>query len=132
MEEIIKKQFTYRGNKIEDLMKLETREFAKLVKSKNRRSILRNFQEIENFVNRSKIKLSRNKSIRTHKRDLIIIPAMIDMKISVYNGQKFIPILIIPEMLGHRLGEFALTRAKINHGKAGVGATKGTKHKSKK
>jgi len=127
-----KKSFNFRGNKIEDLMKLETREFAKLVNSKNRRSILRNFQKIENFVSRAKVKLSKNKSIRTHKRDLVITPAMIDMKISVYNGQKFIPIVIIPEMLGHRLGEFSLTRAKINHGKAGVGATKGTKHKSKK
>jgi len=35
-------------------------------------------------------------------------------------------------MLGHRLGEFALTRSKVAHTKAGVGSTKGTKHKSKK
>jgi ribosomal protein S19 len=35
-------------------------------------------------------------------------------------------------MLGHVLGEFSLTRAKITHSKAGVGATKGSKHKSKK
>jgi small subunit ribosomal protein S19 len=57
---------------------------------------------------------------------------MIGMRVQVYNGKTFIPIDIVGEMLGHRLGEFALTRGRIQHGKAGVGATKGTKAKSKK
>ena len=54
------------------------------------------------------------------------------MKIYVYNGQKFMPIEVIGEMLGHKFGEFSPTRARIKHGKAGVGATKGTRSKSKK
>jgi len=127
-----KRQFTFRGKTIEELKKLNTREFAELVNSRSRRTILRNFQEIENFINRVKTKLEKGKPIRTHLRDLIIVPQMVGMRINVYNGQHFIPVDITPEMLGYRLGEFSPTRARIKHGKAGVGATKGTKHKSKK
>lgn len=132
MEEIKKKEFTYRGKTIEELKNLDVREFAKYLKSRKRRSVLRQFHEIEKFVNRSKIKLGKNKPIRTHQRDLIIVPQMVGMRISVYNGRNFIMNEIVPDMIGHTLGEFALTRAKIKHGKTGVGATKGTKFKSKK
>ncbi|MFW6283562.1 MAG: 30S ribosomal protein S19 [Minisyncoccales bacterium] len=127
-----KKQFRYRGKTLEELKQLDTREFARIINSRNRRTILRNFQEIENFLNRAREKMKKGKSIRTHKRDIVIVPAMIGMKISIYNGQKFIPVEITGEMLGHKFGEFAPSRPRINHGKAGVGATKGSKHKSKK
>lgn len=127
-----KKQFTYRGKTIEELQKLDVREFAKLVQSRERRNILRNFQKIEDFVTRAKRKQKNNKPIRTHHRDLIVTPQMIGMKISIYNGNKFVPVEITDEMLGHKFGEFAPTRSRVAHTKAGVGATKGTKHKSKK
>jgi len=127
-----KKEFTYKGKTIEDLKALDVREFAKYVKSRKRRTILRNFQEIEKFINRAKVKIDRDKKIRTHQRDIIIVPAMVDMKIQVHNGNSFIPVEITGEMLGHNLGEFALTRARVKHGSARVGSTKGTKHKSKK
>jgi len=127
-----KKQFTYRGKTIEELQKLDVREFAKLVRSRERRNILRNFQKIEDFINRSKIKQQKKKLIKTHHRDLIVTPQMIEMKIYIYNGNKFLPVEITWEMLGHKFGEFSLTRTKVKHTKAGVGATKGSKHKSKK
>ena len=57
---------------------------------------------------------------------------MIGMKIQIYNGRNFVPVEIFGEMLGHKFGEFAPTRVRIVHSKSGVGATKGTKHKSKK
>jgi small subunit ribosomal protein S19 len=63
---------------------------------------------------------------------LVIVPKLVGMKIQIYNGRDFVPVEITGEMLGHKLGEFAPTRARIKHTKAGVGATKGTKHKSKK
>jgi small subunit ribosomal protein S19 len=129
---IQKKEFTYRGKTLEELKEMDTREFAKLLPSRSRRFVLRNFQEIEKFVSRCKTKQSRNKKIKTHKRDIAIVPGLIGMNIGVYNGREFIPIEITGEMLGHILGEFSLTRAKITHSKAGVGATKGSKHKSKK
>lgn len=130
--ELEKKQFLYRGKTIEELKKLDVREFAKYIKSGRKRFVLRQFQKIENFINRARVKISKNKPIRTHYRDLVIVPQMIGMKIYIYNGQKFIPSEITGEMLGHRFGELAPTRARIKHGKAGVGATKGSKSKSKK
>ena len=132
MAEIQKKQLKYRGKTMEELKKLDVREFAKLLKSRQRRFVLRNFQEIEKFVKRAEGKISKNKPIRTHLRDLIIVPKMIGMKIYIYTGRNFIPMEVTGEMLGHKFGEFALTRARIKHGKAGVGATKGTRSKSKK
>ncbi len=127
-----KKEFTYKGMNIEELKKLDVREFAKFVPSRQRRTILRNFQKIEDFLNKSKIKLARGKKIKTHQRDLVVVPGMIGMNIQVYNGRAFVNFEVTGEMLGHKFGEFSMTRARIKHGSAGVGATKGTKHKSKK
>ena len=89
-------------------------------------------QKIENFVSSAKIRVSKNKPVRTHQRDLTVVPEMVGMRIFVYNGKSFVPVDIMEEMLGHKLGEFALTRGKVKHGKSGVGATKGTKFKAKK
>jgi len=127
-----KKQFTYRGKTIEDLKKLDVREFAKFVASRERRTILRKFHEIEKFLNKSEKKLKNKKPIKTHDRYLVVVPQMVGMRIGIHNGKGFMFVEILPEMLGHRLGEFAPTRGKIKHGSAGVGATKGSKHKSKK
>lgn len=127
-----KKQFTFRGKTLDELKQLDVREFAKLLTSRQRRYVLRQFHEIEKFVNRARIKANKNKQIKTHNREIVIVPEMVGMNIQVYNGQKFIPFEITGEMLGHKLGEFSPTRARIRHGKAGVGATKGSKAKSKK
>jgi len=127
-----KKQINFRGKSIEELKNLDVREFAKYLKSRQRRAVLRQFQDIENFVSRAKKKAEKNKSIRTHIRNLIIVPQMVGMKIQIYNGHEFVPIEVVGQMLGHRLGEFSMTRAKIKHSSAGVGATKGSKAKAKK
>lgn len=129
---IRRKEFTYRGKSLEELKKLDVREFSKYLKSKPRRTVLRQFQKIEDFVNRAKIKMNKNKSIRTHQRELVIVPEMVGMRISIHDGRNFVPVNITGEMLGHRFGEFALTRGRVKHSKAGVGATKGSKFKSKK
>jgi len=130
--EIKKKELTYRGKTIEEVGKMDTREFAKFLPARARRTVLRQFQEIEKFVNDSKEKIAHDKKIRTHKRALVIVPGMIGMRIQIHNGKTFIPIDITGEMLGHKFGEFAPTRGKIKHGSAGIGATKGTKSKAKK
>ena len=127
-----KKPFTYRGKSLDELKTLNVREFAKYLKSRPRRVALRQFQDIEDFVSRAKKKIENNKQIKTHKRDLIIVPNLIGLKISIYNGHEFIPVDIAKEMIGHRLGEFAPTRTKVKHSGSGVGATKGSKAKAKK
>ncbi|MFH1311253.1 MAG: 30S ribosomal protein S19 [Nanoarchaeota archaeon] len=130
--EIKKKDFTYRGKTLEELKKLDVREFAKYLKSRQRRKVLRQFQQIENFISRAKIKISKNKQIKTHQRDLVIVPEMIGMKMYIHNGKTFVLADISEEMLGHNFGEFSVTRRRIKHGKSGIGATKGSKFKAKK
>jgi small subunit ribosomal protein S19 len=129
--EITKKQFKFRGKTIEELKAIDVREFAKLLKSRRKRTVLRQFQRIEDFVSRAKVKQSKNKPIKTHERDLIIVPQLVGMKISIYNGNNFVPVNVTGEMLGHVFGEFAPTRSRVKHGSAGVGATKGTRSQSK-
>ena len=130
--EIRKKEFTYKGMTTEELKKLDVREFAKYLKSRQRRTVLRQFQKVEDFINRAMEKQKRDKRIRTHQRDLVIVPQMIGMRIAIYNGNTFVPIEVIEEMLGHKFGEFAPTRNRVKHSSAGVGATKGTRAKAKK
>lgn len=130
--EIRKKEFSFRGKSLEELKTLDVREFAKHLRSKKRRSVLRQFQKIEDFVSRAQTKIKKNKPVKTHQREVVVVPGMVGMKIQIYNGRDFVPVEIVGEMLGHTLGEFALTRSRVKHGKSGVGATKGTKHKAKK
>jgi small subunit ribosomal protein S19 len=127
-----KAELTFRGKTLAELKEMDTREFAKLVKSRSRRAILRQFDEIENFVVKCKNKTDKGKQIRTHIRHLVIVPKMVGYKINVYNGKQFVPIEVTIEMLGHRLGEFSVTRNKVSHGAAGIGATRSSLAKATK
>jgi len=126
------KEFTYRGKTMGDLKALDTREFAKLAKSRQRRAILRQTQFIEKFIKKCEENTKNKKPIRTHLRDILIVPKLVDYNILIHDGKQFVPIMIIPEMLGHRLGEFAPTRSKVKHGAAGIGATKSSMAKATK
>lgn len=119
-----KKEFTYRGKTLEELKLLDVREFAKLLKSNEKRTVLRQDDELQRFVLRANKKVAMKKPIKTHYRHLIITPRMIGMKIGIYNGKEFVQVQIENEMLGHRLGEFSVTRNRVKHGSAGVGATR--------
>ncbi len=120
-----KGEFTYRGKTLEALKKLSPDEFAKLVPSRQRRTIQRGFsEEHKKLLHKVKIK---DQNIRTHLRDMIVLPEMVGMKIAIHNGKEFTPVEIIPEMLGHYFGEFVLTRKKVAHGAAGIGATRSSK-----
>lgn len=127
-----KKEFTYRGKTLEELKELDIREFAKLLRSNNKRTVMRQSDELQSFMNRCNKKIIKKKSIKTHARHLVIVPKMVGMKIGVYNGKTFVPVEIEKEMLGHRLGEFSVTRTKVKHGSAGVGATRSSASRSVK
>lgn len=119
---MVKKIFTYRGKTAEELKKLSLNEFARLLPARQRRSINRGFSDQQKILLK-KIKEGR-KNIKTHCRDMIILPEMIGMIIRVYRGKEFVPITVQEEMIGHYLGEFALTRQRIEHSAPGIGATK--------
>ena len=118
------KEFIYRGMNLDELKKLEIREFARYLPSRKKRSLLRQFDRLEKFVDRCRMKIKKNKKIRTHDRDIIIIPEMVEMTVYVHNGKTFEPVKIEGEMIGHRLGEFSLTRKKVEHSAPGIGATR--------
>ena len=131
-EMLKKKEQLYRGLTIEELKKMDIREFAKLLKSNERRTVLRQYGEIERFLLQFNKKTVKGKQIKTHQRELVIVPKMVGLKIQVHDGRNFVPIDIVGEMLGHRLGEFVPTRTKVKHGAAGIGATKSSSAQSVK
>ena len=121
------KEQLYRGQTLTDLKEMDVREVAKFLPSGSRRSILRHFDVVENFVKRCEVKLAKKKKIKTHQRDIVIVPRMVGMTVGIYNGKAFEEVLITVEMIGHRLGEFALSRKVVKHGAAGIGATKSSR-----
>lgn len=122
------KIFTFKGKTIEELEKMNLDEFSKLVNSRARRSLKRNQnkkmdKQIEKAL-KVKVTGKEPKPIKTHDRDTIIIPKMVGLKFAIYNGKEFEIREIMQEMLGQYLGEMVLTRKRLLHGKAGIGATK--------
>lgn len=118
------KEFSYRGKTLDELKKMDTREFAKYLGADSRRTVLRHFDIIEKFIKKCRQRQAENKPIRTHQRNLVIVPNMVGFGVQIHNGKDYVSIKIIPEMLGHRLGEFSATRKKVEHGAAGIGATR--------
>ena len=129
--QIKSKEKRYRGQSLEYLRSIDVRESAKFLPASSRRAILRNFDVVEKFVKSCEKKIERKKKIRTHKRDIVVVPKMVGMSIGVHNGRGFQDVPIIMEMIGHRLGEFALTRVRVKHSSAGIGATKSSRAKKK-
>jgi len=119
-----KKEFTYRGMNLEELKAMDIREFAKHLPARERRGIMRHFEVIEKFIKRCKESESRGKQIRTNLRDIVIVPQLVGLIISIHNGKEFMQVRIEAEMMGHRLGEFAFTRKPVKHGAPGIGATR--------
>lgn len=119
--------FTYKGKTLEELLKMPMDDFIKLLPARQRRSLLRGLTEEERKL-LAKIREAKQRGlsepIRTHARDMIILPEMVGVTIHVYNGKEFVPVEVAEEMIGHRLGEFALTCKKVEHGAPGLRATK--------
>jgi small subunit ribosomal protein S19 len=61
------------------------------------------------------IEKNEKKPIKTWSRRSMITPEMIGLTIAVHNGRTFVPVFITEEMIGHKLGEFALTRTFRMH-----------------
>ena len=119
------KELKWYGKTEEEVKKLDLKEFIGLLPARQRRSLKRGFTEQQK-------KLLKNietddKNIKTHCRNLIIVPRMLGKMIKVYNGKEFLPLTVTLEMLGHRLGEFSPSRKLVAHSAAGVGATRSSK-----
>jgi small subunit ribosomal protein S19 len=122
-------KIAFRGKTPTDLAALSNEEYLKMVKSRERRSIKRNgadFRKLAAKVEKYKRK-GIIKPIRTQVREAVIMPSWIGLKFAVHNGKEFLPLQITANMLGHRLGEFALTSKPVKHSAPGIRATKGSK-----
>ncbi len=113
-----KKIFSYRGKKLEDLQSLSIGELAELFTSRVRRTIKRGFSDDQKKF----LKKTENKKVvKTHFRDVPILPHMVGNTIKVHNGKEFIDVIVTIEMIGHFLGEFSPTRKRTGHSTPGVG-----------
>lgn len=117
-----KKEFIYRGKNLEELQNLTEKEFAMLLPARQRRTILRGFNDYQK-VFLKKLRKGKN-NVETHCRDMIVLPEMVGKTLLIHKGNKFEGVLIQPEMIGHYLGEFATTRNRVSHSAPGVGATR--------
>ena len=122
------KKFMYRGKSIEDLEAMTLEELTSLLPSRQRRALRRGLtkqqKKLLESVRKSK---GKEKPVRTHVRDMIILPEMVGAKMAIYNGKEWQLVLILPEMIGHYLGEFAMTRKQVKHSAPGLGATRSSK-----
>ncbi len=127
-------KFHYRGYTLEELKKMNMDEFVKLLPSRARRSLRRGLpprqKKLLERLRRAYRAKKRGKDIltRTHVRDMVIFPEMVGLQIGVYNGKSYEIVEVKPEMIGHYLGEFSLTRRHVQHGSPGIGATRSSKY----
>jgi len=124
------KKFRYRGKSLEELMEMPMDEFIELLPARQRRSLKRGFSDaqrrlLEKIMKaRREMEKGKKVKIRTHVRDMVILPIMVGLTIEVYNGKEFVPVRIVPEMIGHYLGEFSHTTKIVQHGAPGLKATR--------
>jgi small subunit ribosomal protein S19 len=125
------REFRFRGLNVDQLKNLSIEALLPLLNARQRRSL---DKRVGKYMNDEKRKLreriknvregNSNEAIRTHVRDMIILPDMVGITINIHNGKDFSPITIKPEMIGHYLGEYSITNKRVQHGAPGVGASR--------
>ena len=124
------REFTYRSHTIDELQSMSMDEFIRLLPSRQRRSLQRGLTSeqrilLENIRRAKKVLKEGEKAVvKTHTRDMVILPEMVGVTILVHNGKEFTAVEIEPEMIGHYLGEFAITHKPVKHGSPGIGASR--------
>jgi len=124
------KEFRYRGFTLEDLQAMSMDEFIRLLPSRQRRSLLRGLSQEQRIllesVRKAKeaTKQGQKTVVKTHARDMIILPEMVGVTLLIHNGKEFTAVEVAPGMIGHFLGEFAITNKPVKHGAPGIGASR--------
>lgn len=124
------REFTYRGFALDQLQSMSMDDFINLLPSRQRRSLQRGLTLEQRMLlekirkTKETIKKGSNMIIKTHIRDMIILPEMVDLTILVHNGKDFVSVKVKPAMVGHYLGEFAITNKPVKHGTPGIGASR--------
>lgn len=122
-----KREFAYRGQSLQRLKEMSLAELAQVLPARARRSIRHGFTiEVQRFIERMR-ETPKEKVLRTHCRDALVLPEHVGRRVAVHNGREFKEVELRPEMIGHYLGEFSLTRKFEKHSGPGVGATRSSK-----
>ena len=120
----------YRGHKLSDLVQMNMDSLIELLPSRRRRTLKRGLPPrqkkllVKLRAARKAKKKGKDVVVKTHCRDMVILPEMVDLTIGVHNGKEFVRVKILPQMIGHVLGEFSATGKPVKHGNPGIGATK--------
>ena len=119
------KEFTYYGLSKEELSNIPNEKLLKLFTARVRRSLTRGTISDDKKKLMEEMKDKNNKNpIKTHLRDVIILPYMVGVTVHIFSGKEFVPITITLQMVGHYLGEYVITNKRVNHGAPGVGASR--------
>ena len=128
------KKFSYRGNDLKKLIAMNMDEMSQQLRSRQRRKLRRKMgTKYARFINKlldAKKHTAQGEkpvAIKTHLRDCIVLPSMVQSVINIHKGNGYSNIEVKPEMIGYYLGEFAITYKRVSHGKPGVGATHSSK-----
>jgi len=121
-----REEYTYRGFTIGELLQMAPSDQVKIMPARVRRKFLRGLtRDEEDLLSRVR---AGDPKIRTHLRSMVVMPEMVGKTLEIHNGKEFQRVDIQPEAVYHYLGEFALTRHKVAHGAAGIGATRSSKY----
>lgn len=123
----VKKEFSYRGMSVEEMQSLSMEAFLSHLSARKRRVFVRGLTRGQHKLLEDIRGASTSDIVRTHLRDMVILPDFFGKTIAVYDGREFIKVKITPEMVGHYFGEFAPTRKEVKHAGPGVGATRSSK-----
>ncbi len=124
------KEFMYRGRSLASLQGMSMDEFITILPSRQRRSLQRGLTPEQRILlekmreAQESQKKGKETTVKTHVRDMIILPEMVGAKISVHNGKEFVAMEIKAGMIGHYIGEFAITNKPVRHGTPGIGASR--------
>ena len=138
MDDLSKKQvfkkYNYRGHDIGKLLSMNMDELSQQLRSRQRRRLRRKMgakygRFIKKLIDVKNETAPGEKpaAVKTHLRDCIVLPTMVQSVINVHNGKGYNSIEVKPEMIGYYLGEFGMTYKRVSHGKPGVGATHSSK-----
>lgn len=124
------REFAYQGYTLDGLQGMSMDEFIRLLPSRQRRSLQRGLTReqrvlLENIRSAKETpKEEQEKVVKTHARNMIILPEMVGVTVLIHDGKEFVAVEIKPEMIGHYLGEFAITNKMVRHGSPGIGASR--------
>uniref|UniRef100_A0A8C6VF09 40S ribosomal protein S15 n=1 Tax=Naja naja TaxID=35670 RepID=A0A8C6VF09_NAJNA len=123
-------RLTHKGSRTHAKLQFKSEQLMQLYSARQRRRLNRGLRRKQHSLLKRLRKakkeappMEKPEVVKTHLRDMIILPEMVGSMVGVYNGKTFNQVEIKPEMIGHYLGEFSITYKPVKHGRPGIGAT---------